>query len=52
MDLVVDKETKTVTITAEFDAGRDLVWDAYTKPELLDRWWAPKPSARRATVSG
>lgn len=47
MDFVVDKETKTVTITAEFDAGRDLVWDAYTKPELLDRWWAPKPFSSR-----
>ena len=47
MDFAVNKETKTVTITAEFDAGRDLVWDAYTKPELLDRWWAPKPYSSR-----
>ena len=43
MDFIVNKETKTVLITAEFDAARDLVWDAYTKPELLDQWWAPKP---------
>lgn len=21
----------------------DLVWDAWTKPEILDQWWAPKP---------
>ncbi|MDI1241846.1 MAG: SRPBCC domain-containing protein [bacterium] len=34
-------------VTAEFDAGRDLVWDAYTKPELLDQWWAPKPWASK-----
>src|SRR5690606_3747438 len=47
MDFNVNKETKTVTITAEFDAERDLVWDAYTKPELLDQWWAPKPFASR-----
>ena len=47
MDFIVNKETKTVTITAEFDAPRDLVWDAYTKPELLDQWWAPKPWASR-----
>ena len=46
MDFIVDKETKTVSITAEFDAERDLVWDAYTKPELLDQWWAPKPGHR------
>lgn len=50
MDLIVDKETKTVLITAEFDAKRDLVWDAYTKPELLDQWWAPKPYSSRTKV--
>jgi uncharacterized protein YndB with AHSA1/START domain len=43
MDFVVDKEAQTVSITEVFDADRDLVWDAYTKPELLDQWWAPKP---------
>ena len=50
MDFNINKETKTVTITAEFDAPRDLVWDAYTKPELLDRWWAPKPFSSRTKV--
>lgn len=50
MDFTVNKETKTVTITAEFDATRDLVWDAYTKPELLDQWWAPKPFTSRTKV--
>src|SRR5688500_550269 len=50
MELIVDKETKTVSITAEFDAERDLVWDAYTKPELLDQWWAPKPFTSRTKV--
>lgn len=50
MDFVVNKETKTVTITKEFNAGRDLVWDAYTKPELLDQWWAPKPFESRTKV--
>ena len=47
MEFVVNKETKTVSITEEFDATRDIVWDAYTKPELLDQWWAPKPMASR-----
>lgn len=50
MEFIVDKETKTVSITKEFDAERDLVWDAYTKPELLDQWWAPKPWASRTEV--
>ncbi|MGZ3838604.1 MAG: SRPBCC family protein [Flavisolibacter sp.] len=27
----------------EFDADISLVWDAFTKPEILDQWYAPKP---------
>ena len=50
MEFIVDKPTKTVTITAEFDADRDLIWDAYTKAELLDQWWAPKPWSSRTKV--
>jgi uncharacterized protein YndB with AHSA1/START domain len=42
-DLTVDKATKTVFITREFDAELSLVWDAFTKRELLDQWVAPKP---------
>src|ERR1043166_5140568 len=47
MDFIVDKQTKTVSITKEFAFELSLVWDAYTKPELLDQWWAPKPFASR-----
>ena len=42
-DFTVDKTTKTVFVNREFDAGLSLVWDAFTKPEILDQWWAPKP---------
>lgn len=42
-DFTVDKSTKTVFIAREFDAELSLVWDAYTKQEILDQWWAPKP---------
>ncbi len=42
-DFTVNKETKTVFINREFDAELPLVWDAFTKPELLDQWVAPKP---------
>jgi uncharacterized protein YndB with AHSA1/START domain len=42
-DFTVDKATKTVFINREFDAGLSLVWDAFTKKEILDQWWAPKP---------
>ena len=42
-DFTLDKATKTVYITREFDAELPLVWDAFTKAELLDQWVAPKP---------
>ena len=42
-DFVVDKSTKTVSIKMEFAASLSLVWDAFTKAEILDRWYAPKP---------
>jgi uncharacterized protein YndB with AHSA1/START domain len=42
-DFTVDKPAKTVFITREFDAPQSLVWDAFTKAEILDQWLAPKP---------
>ncbi len=42
-DFTVDKTIKTVFITREFDAELSLVWDAFTKAEILDQWVAPKP---------
>src|SRR6478752_7977149 len=42
-DFTVDKSKKTVFITREFDAELSLVWDAFTKAELIDQWIAPKP---------
>ena len=42
-NFIVDKEIKTIKIQREFAAALPLIWDAYTKSEILDRWWAPKP---------
>lgn len=42
-DFTVDKAAKTVFITREFDAELELVWDAFTKAELIDQWIAPSP---------
>ncbi len=39
----VNKETNKVDVKRAFAAEHSLVWDAYTKPEILDQWWAPKP---------
>ncbi|MBS1951110.1 MAG: Ligand-binding SRPBCC domain protein family [Cytophagales bacterium] len=42
-DFTVDKSAKTVYITREFAADLSLVWDAFTKAEIIDQWIAPKP---------
>jgi len=42
-DFTVDKAKKTVYVNREFAAKLSNVWDAFTQPELLDKWWAPKP---------
>jgi uncharacterized protein YndB with AHSA1/START domain len=46
-DFTVDKTTKKVFITREFDAELSLVWDAFTKAEILDQWTAPAPWASK-----
>lgn len=46
-DFTVNKDTKTIYITREFAAGIDLVWDAFTKAEILDQWVGPKPMRAR-----
>jgi uncharacterized protein YndB with AHSA1/START domain len=42
-DFSVNKENNTITVKREFAAELPIVWDAYTKSEILDQWWAPKP---------
>lgn len=49
-DFTVDKATKTVFVTREFAAEQSLVWDAFTKQEILDQWWAPKPFESKTKV--
>lgn len=42
-DFSINKENNTIVIKREFDANLEQVWQAWTKTEFLDRWWAPKP---------
>ena len=49
-DFTVDKAKKTVYVTREFDAELSLVWDAFTKQEILDQWWAPKPYLSKTKI--
>jgi predicted lactoylglutathione lyase/uncharacterized protein YndB with AHSA1/START domain len=42
-DFTVDKANRTVNVKRTFAASLDLVWEAWTSPEILDQWWAPRP---------
>ena len=49
-DFTVDKANRTVFVNKEFDANLSMVWDAFTKQEILDQWWAPKPWSSKTKV--
>jgi uncharacterized protein YndB with AHSA1/START domain len=36
------RSDRELVITRTFNAAARIVFDAWTKPELLKRWWAPK----------
>ena len=36
-----DPATLTMTLTAEFDASPERVWDLWADPRKLERWWGP-----------
>lgn len=38
-----DLQNRKITVVRGFDARLELVWKAWTTPEILDQWWAPKP---------
>lgn len=38
-----DLANRKITVTRHFDADPENVWEMWTRPELIDRWWAPKP---------
>lgn len=38
-----DFDAKSIYVMKIYDAEVSRVWDYFTKSELLDQWWAPKP---------
>jgi uncharacterized protein YndB with AHSA1/START domain len=40
-DVVKDPENLTMTLTAEFSAPVDRVWQIWSDPRQLERWWGP-----------
>lgn len=42
-ETLVERATdRELVVTRTFDAPAHIVFDAWTKPEFLKRWWAPK----------
>ena len=33
---------REIVITTTYDAPRELVWRAYTEPDLIKQWWGPR----------
>ncbi|WP_439591235.1 SRPBCC family protein [Microbacterium sp.] len=40
-DVVTDPEALTLTLTADFAAPAERVWNAFTEPRQLERFWGP-----------
>ena len=40
-DVRRDPQSRTMTLDAEFDASADRVWQLWTDPRQLERWWGP-----------
>lgn len=38
-----DRKNKKILVERSFNAPVAAVWAAFTRPEILDMWWAPKP---------
>lgn len=47
LSITADLQTNRLTIRRSFDAPKALVWNCYTKAELLDQWFAPEPLTAR-----
>lgn len=38
-----DFKGRAITVTTTYAAQRETVWEAYTDPAILEKWWAPRP---------
>ena len=41
-NFTVDKTAKKITMERVFEAPRSRVWQAWTEPEQLAKWWGPR----------
>src|SRR5579875_73308 len=40
--IVAEPGKQEIVITREFDAPRELVFKAFTDPQLIPQWWGPR----------
>ncbi len=40
-DVTKDRTARTLTLTAEYPAQPEQVWQLWSDPRLLERWWGP-----------
>lgn len=45
-----DPESLSMTVTAEFDASPERVWQLWADPRKLERWWGPPTYPATVTV--
>jgi uncharacterized protein YndB with AHSA1/START domain len=45
LSIQIDKDFtyKQIKVVSEFKATKEKIWNAFTNPEITDKWWAPKP---------
>jgi uncharacterized protein YndB with AHSA1/START domain len=41
IDVTQDPQARTLTVTATFDAPPERVWQVWSDPRQLERWWGP-----------
>jgi uncharacterized protein YndB with AHSA1/START domain len=41
-NITAEPGKQEIVITHIFDAPRELVWNVYTDPKLMPRWWGPR----------
>ena len=39
-----DNDNLTVTVVSDFDASVERVWELWTDPRRIERWWGPPPT--------
>lgn len=50
-DVKKDLDALTMLLTAEFDAGAERVWELWSDPRQLERWWGRRPIRRPSSTT-